>query len=563
MADRPVRKLRCAVYTRKSSDEGLEQDFNSLHAQREACEAYILSQRHEGWQVLPATYDDGGFSGGSMERPALQRLLADIALGKVDVVVVYKVDRLTRSLADFAKIVEVFDGKGASFVSVTQQFNTTSSMGRLTLNVLLSFAQFEREVTGERIRDKIAASKAKGMWMGGLVPIGYDRKDRTLTINAAEAETVRTIFREYLRVGSMGLLTEAISARGLRTKTYVTGSGRTTGGHAFRRGHLHFMLTNPLYIGEIVHKGRRHPGMHPGIIDRETWEAVQTRLASKATRARGGSNVRSQSLLTGMIFTADGKRLSPSYSSKGGRRYPYYIDKSPSEGSSPLRLPAAQTDAAVIRVVSSFLRDRERLTAEFAGVVRSQQLAALLDRAAELANRLEDRNEARSLLQQAAARVEISDHMVGVALNRDAFVGGSQADLKVSTSEDSRPILVAEHFQFERQGVDVRMILGEDAGGGQPDFALIKAIARGNVWFDDLTSGRAASIAEIAGREGVTGRYVSQQISLAFLSPSLVALALDGKRPFGIGAKELSQDVDLPLLWEAQEQRLGRLRKGD
>src|SRR6266566_4759517 len=264
----PTKAFRCAIYTRKSSEEGLEQEFNSLHAQREACEAYIQSQRHEGWTCLRETYDDGGLSGATIDRPALQQLLADIQAGRVDIVVCYKVDRLTRSLTDFAKIVEVFDAKGVSFVSVTQQFNTTTSMGRLTLNVLLSFAQFEREVTGERIRDKIAASKQKGMWMGGLVPIGYDVIDRRLQVNQTEAETVREIFRRYLELGSVRLLMEDLNRRGIRSKVRVANNGKQSGGNPFFRGALYVLLSNPIYIGEIRHKGVRHPGLHEPIVDR-------------------------------------------------------------------------------------------------------------------------------------------------------------------------------------------------------------------------------------------------------------------------------------------------------
>jgi len=269
-APSPTKAFRCAIYTRKSSEEGLEQDFNSLHAQRESCDAYIKSQRHEGWVPLPALYDDGGYSGGSTERPALKRLLADIQFHLIDVVVVYKVDRLTRSLADFAKIVEIFDAAGVSFVSVTQQFNTTTSMGRLTLNVLLSFAQFEREVTGERIRDKIAASKQKGMWMGGWVPIGYDRKDRTLTINETEAVTVRTIFDMFLKLKNVQRVQTELVRLNLRTKPYAKPRGRAIGGLSFARGHIYKILSNPLYMGEIEHRGVRYPGLHPPLIDGAT-----------------------------------------------------------------------------------------------------------------------------------------------------------------------------------------------------------------------------------------------------------------------------------------------------
>src|SRR6202047_2911267 len=278
----PSRK-RCAVYTRKSSEEGLEQEFNSLEAQSEACEAYIRSQRHEGWVLARTRYDDGGFSGGSMERPALQRPLADIQGGPIDIIVVYKVDRLTRSLADFARLVEIFDAQGVSFVSVTQQFNTTSSMGRLTLNVLLSFAQFEREVTGERIRDKSAASKKKGMWMGGNVPLGYDASERTLVINPAEAETVRRIFALYRELGCVRRVKEEADRLGLRTKCRTTANGTERGGKLFSRGHLYTMLSNPIYAGQIAHKGQLYPAQHRALIDADTWTAVRNRFDANAS----------------------------------------------------------------------------------------------------------------------------------------------------------------------------------------------------------------------------------------------------------------------------------------
>src|ERR1700723_3153147 len=291
--------VRCAVYTRKSSEEGLEQEFNSLQAQREACEAVIDSQRHEGWVCLRAAYDDGGFSGATMDRPALQQLLADITAGRVDTVVVYKIDRLTRSLADFAKIVEILDAKGASFVSVTQQFNTTTSMGRLTLNVLLSFAQFEREVIGERIRDKIAASKKKGMWMGGVPPLGYGVQDHKLVMIDSEADTVRLIFRRYAEVGSVRLLKDELEARGIKSKSWTSASGRLVGGKPFSRGALYLMLRNRTYLGDIVHKGQFHPGKHTPIIDQPLWDAVQAQLASNAAERNSGTRNHQPSLLAG------------------------------------------------------------------------------------------------------------------------------------------------------------------------------------------------------------------------------------------------------------------------
>jgi site-specific DNA recombinase len=297
-------KVRCAVYTRKSSEEGLEQAFNSLDAQREACEAYITSQKHEGWTTLATLYDDGAYSGGTMDRPALQRLLDDIRAGKVDVVVVYKVDRLTRSLADFAKIVEIFDAQRVSFVSVTQAFNTTTSMGRLTLNVLLSFAQFEREVTGERIRDKIAASKKKGMWMGGQPALGYDVKERKLVVNEAEAETVRNIFRRYLELGTVRALRDDLAAAGVVSKRRMAADGSAYGGQRFSRGALYLMLKNRIYRGEIVHKGKAFPGEHAAIVDEDLWRGVQSHLEENRTERREGDKALEPSLLAGIVFDA-------------------------------------------------------------------------------------------------------------------------------------------------------------------------------------------------------------------------------------------------------------------
>src|ERR1700738_4597979 len=305
--------VRCAIYTRKSSEEGLEQEFNSLQAQREACEAFINSQRHEGWVCLRAAYDDGGFSGATMDRPALQQLLADVTAGRVDTVVVYKIDRLTRSLADFAKIVEILDARGASFVSVTQQFNTTTSMRRLTLNVLLSFAQFEREVIGERIRDKIAASKQKGMGMGGVAALGYQAQDRKLVVVDSEAEIVRLIFRRYAELGSVRLLKDELEARNIQSRLRRTsGAGRISGGKPFARGALYLMLQNRIYRGEIVHNQQCHPGEHKPIIDKPLWDAVQTQLAGNAAQREGGQT-RPPSLLAGMLFDRDGNRMTPSH----------------------------------------------------------------------------------------------------------------------------------------------------------------------------------------------------------------------------------------------------------
>ena len=320
--------IRCAIYTRKSSDEGLEQEFNSLDAQREACEAYIVSQRHAGWIALSDMYDDGGLSGGTMERPALKRLLEDIQAGKVQIVVVYKVDRLTRSLADFAKIVDIFDAHNASFVSVTQQFNTTTSMGRLTLNMLLSFAQFEREIAGERIRDKIAASKKKGMWMGGNVPLGYDVKDRKLIVNEPEASTVRLIFRRYAELGSVSLLRAELDRLGIVSKRREGAGGRLAGGQHFSRGALYLMLQNRLYRGDIVHQGEAYPGQHEAILDPELWQIVQNKLAVHRQERALAVGAEAPSLLAGLIVDADGSRMTPTHATKKAKRYRYYVSAS-------------------------------------------------------------------------------------------------------------------------------------------------------------------------------------------------------------------------------------------
>ncbi|HTO66850.1 MAG TPA: recombinase family protein, partial [Bradyrhizobium sp.] len=367
-ADRP-HPLRCAIYTRKSSEEGLDQAFNSLDAQREACEAYIRSQAGEGWHPIRTRYDDGGISGGTLERPALQQLLSDIEARKVDTVVVYKADRLTRSLADFAKIVEVFDANGVSFVSVTQQFNTTTSMGRLTLNMLLSFAQFEREVTGERIRDKIAGSKKKGMWMGGFVPLGYEAQGRTLTINPAEAGTVLTLFRLYLEHGNVRRVKAQADRLGLKTKIRSSASGGMRGGRPLSRGHIYKLLGNPLYAGRIAHKGAVYEGQHPAIIDAQIWDAVQAKLSANAQDRHSGIRAAEPSLLAGFLHDGHGNRLSPSHAVKKGVRYRYYVSQAvlqhqEADTGAITRIPAREIEDLVRSQIATFLGDPARLIDE-------------------------------------------------------------------------------------------------------------------------------------------------------------------------------------------------------
>src|SRR6202035_4622722 len=343
--------LRCAIYTRVSTEHGLEQEFNSLDNQREASEAYIKSQPHEGWKLVRTHYDDGGYSGGSMERPAIQKLLDDIRARRIDVIVVYKVDRLTRSLADFAKLVELFDAHQVSFVSVTQAFNTTTSMGRLTLNVLLSFAQFEREVTGERIRDKIAASKKKGIWMGGVVPLGYRVENRALHVVEEHAVFVRDLYRRYLEIGSVVRLKAVLDQEDARLPFRTDGTGKTIGGGLISRGHLYKILSSPIYLGRLTHKGQAHAGLHDPIVDQETWDRVQLLLAEHARRTAGNCQ-NSDALLAGKLFDDCGNRMSPSHAAKSGRRWRYYVSQAVLQGrkheaGSVARAPALEIEARV------------------------------------------------------------------------------------------------------------------------------------------------------------------------------------------------------------------------
>src|SRR5215470_10140601 len=356
----PISKLaRCAIYTRKSTEYNLELAFNSLDAQREACEAYIKSQAHEGWQLIPGRYDDGAFSGASLDRPALQQLLAEVRAGKIDIVLVYKVDRLTRSLADFAKLIELFDAHGVSFVSVTQSFNTSSSMGRLTLNVLLSFAQFERELIGERVRDKIAASKRKGLWVGGPVPLGYAAVDKKILVVAAEAARVRTIFELYLALGSVRALAQDLDRRGIRSKPRRLSTGRTIGGGRFGVGALAHLLKNRFYIGQVVYRGEVHGGEQAPIVDRALFAAVQAKLAAQ-TRARRCRLRGSPAVLSGRLFDNRGNRMSPTHANKGGARYRYYVSQAVLQGKPPppglvSRVPAAETEALVVAALRNHL----------------------------------------------------------------------------------------------------------------------------------------------------------------------------------------------------------------
>jgi site-specific DNA recombinase len=419
---KPVtRKLRCAVYTRKSTEEGLEQEFNSLDAQREACESYIASQRAEGWLMLGDRYNDGGFSGGTLERPALKRLLTDVEAGGVDIVVVYKIDRLSRSLMDFAKLVEVFDRRNVTFVSVTQSFNTTTSMGRLTLNVLLSFAQFEREVIGERIRDKIAASRKRGMWMGGFVPLGYSVKDRKLVINEDEAELVRSIFKQFVKVGSGTKLVRQLALENVRNRY----------GKLIDKGALYKMLNNRIYIGQAVHKGTAYPGEHQAIIDRALWDKVHGVLKESPRKRANAARVRSPALLKGLIFGPGGIPMTPAHTRKHGRLYRYYVATNAIRSGAPddnpiRRIPATEIEAAVIHQIKLLVRSPEIVVATWR--VARQTIKGLTERQVrehlhgftEIWSELFPAEQAR-IVQLLVAHVEVSPTGADITLRTDGL----------------------------------------------------------------------------------------------------------------------------------------------
>jgi DNA invertase Pin-like site-specific DNA recombinase len=541
---------RCAIYTRKSSEEGLDQAFNSLDAQREACAAYVMSQTHEGWTVLEAVYDDGGISGGTMERPALQRLLEDVRAGRIDIVVVYKVDRLTRSLADFAKIVEAFDAHGVSFVSVTQAFSTTTSMGRLTLNMLLSFAQFEREVTAERIRDKIAASKRKGLWMGGLVPFGYDADGRTLKVNEGEAETVRTLFRLYLELGCVSAVKDEAARLGLKTRERPHFRKNATGGLPFNRGHLYQLLNNALYIGRIVHKGESHPGQHPAIIDQDTWEAVQRGMAANIQGTRRRKTSGNHSLLAGLISDGRERKLVASHASRKGLRYRYYVSPPGTPKAERLSLPALEVEAMVIAALVRELNQGPTLLDRVADAsINPNEARRLVHAAQDLAGLLAgtDTHQAGQILAKAISAIVLGDGVITISFAADGIASLIDTRARSEGWKVSLPIVL------RRRGQALRMIIdGDDPRPpGEPDPALVKAIVRAHDWFQKMLKG--ATPESIARAENLTRSYVTRVVRLAFLAPDLVQAIVDGTAPKTLSADHLVQrSAELPLAWETQ-----------
>lgn len=561
----PARKttIRCAVYTRKSSEEGLDQDFNSLDAQYEACAAYIASQKGEGWKLAPERYDDGGISGGTMERPGVQRLISDIEAGRIDMIVVYKIDRLTRSLSDFAKLVDRLDAANCSFVSVTQAFNTSTSMGRLTLNVLLSFAQFEREVTGERIRDKIAASKKKGMWMGGMVPLGYDvdpdPTKRGLIINETEAAHIRKIFRLYDRHECLRTVSEKAEAAGIRAKARKFKPGQIYGGKPLGHGQIHFILTNPIYAGRIKHKSDVYDGQHAAIINDALWQRVQAKLQTHAAKPRI-RDAKTQKLrepherspLAGKLFDETGDRLTPSHtkssSKAGSKRIRYYVSRRLMQGGSNdptgWRLPALELERAVSSAIAAHLSNHgDQLRCEPDAITLYQTQG----RVRELHDRLKKRDV--DLLRTLLKTVTIAQHSLTIELDRNALASAINASPD-EINEDA--LNITSGFAIKRRGVEIKIITGQFERA--PDQYLINAIARAYQWLEEARKG--VPLAAIGRRRGWTDAPVRQRIRLAFLSPKITAAILEGRQPPELSLQDLLTHP-IPLGWKAQEKALG------
>jgi len=543
-----MRKIRCAIYTRKSTEEGLDQEFNSLDAQREACEAYVASQKHEGWILMPEHYDDGGISGGKLKRPSLQRLMAKIDDGDIDQIVVYKIDRLTRSLPDFAKLVDRLDAKEASFVSVTQSFNTATSMGRLTLNVLLSFAQFEREVTTERIRDKIAASKKKGLWMGGYVPLGYEADGRTLKINAEEAQTIKALYDLYLKHKLIRLVKEEAVKLELRSKRRTNAKGITRGGNNFDRGHIYHILSNPIYAGRIRHKDKTYEGQHTAIIDPDVWDKVQDILVKKAAYDRGHSpKAVEPSPLAGKLYDETGDRLTPSHTKKNGKRLRYYISlrlikRSGEKGIAGWRLPASPLEEQIAKAIPKYMKDN------VASSILTEPTAELISKAMSAIANIELKKNALFVLID---KISIEPGRITIALdhkNLAALFEATEQALIESALTFTLP------FQTRKRGVETKLIIGHVEP--EKDMTLIRNLAKAHKWFGMIKSGYTFD--EIIKQEGTSRRRIQQIIELAFLAPDIVQMISEGRQPIGLTSEWVLR-YKLPSDWQDQRALLATL----
>ncbi|MHA1133668.1 MAG: recombinase family protein, partial [Alphaproteobacteria bacterium] len=530
------------------------------------------SQKHEGWICLPEMYDDGGISGATMERASLKALIADIEAGRVDTVVVYKVDRLTRSLSDFAKIVEIFDAPHVSFVSVTQAFNTTTSMGRLTLNMLLSFAQFEREVTGERIRDKIAASKKKGMWMGGNVPLGYDVKDRKLVVNEAEAETVRHIYRRYAELGSVRALKDELDQNGIVSKLRVDRYERQTGGKPLARGALYLMLQNRIYRGEIVHKDKSYPGEHAAIVDQGLWDAVQKMFASNRIERKSGGSAREPSLLAGLIFDDGGERMTPTHANKKGRRYRYYVTHSlikrgrPKASDAARRVPAGDIERLVEGRIVSFLKDEGELHDALAERISgAHEIDTLIVRASSLVERwprmpfVEKRQRLQGLVDRITLKPESLEIAIRTAHLADILRRAEEIGTCGPNALPDQPVLVLTiAARLKRTGIEKKLLIEE--AGKRPrstaDNSLLKLIARAYELQNIFTHG-GRSISEMADEAGLSSSYFTRMLRLSFLAPDITRAILHGRAPADLTGRKLMADTRAPIDWKEQRALIG------
>jgi site-specific DNA recombinase len=546
--------IRCAIYTRKSTEEGLEQEFNTLDAQREACASYIASQRSEGWVELPDHFDDGGFSGGTLERPALQNMMRMIEASEIDVVVVYKIDRLTRSLLDFTKLVDQLDRRSVTFVSVTQSFNTTTSMGRLTLNVLLSFAQFEREVTGERIRDKFAASKKKGIWMGGYPPLGYDISERKLIVNVAEADTVNIIFRRYIELGCVRALQQDLDTLGIRSKRWTTATGKVFGGQKFGRGALYCLLRNRTYLGETSHKGAVYPGEHSLIVSKEVFLAAGERLASTRRRALGKQSNPQSAMLAGLLFDSRGCLMTPTYTRNRGKNYAYYVSQN-----------RQGPEKCISRVGAPAIDELVRNTLTRLGLPAAYSVSAELTSARTYLCRVE--------LHQDSTKICI-DRIRALQWwreNHSALIGATEGELICLNSaslangeklcEELKHLVVTLPVRAQFRGGRTGIIPPSEMIPVRPrcDPVLMRALAKAHRWKASIMRGEIRSVDGLAKQLNKERRYVSNILRLAFLSPTLTKAILEGRQPPSLRLAHLLNS-SFPLSWSAQEAVLKGLR---
>ncbi len=557
----PKKPIRCAIYTRKSTEDGLEQEYNSLDAQYDACAAYVMSQRHEGWSLVVERYDDGGFSGGNMDRPGLNSLLADIRAGKVDIILLYKIDRLTRSLSDFARIVDILDKAGASFVSITQSFNTTTSMGRLTLNMLLSFAQFEREVTSERIRDKIEASKKKGIWMGGPVPLGYDVIERKLIENTSEAKLVRHIMQRYIDLGSVKALTQELDLDGYRTKIQIRTSTANKGGCPFRRGTIYHLLSNRIYLGEIVHKGQGYAGEHQPIISMELWDRVQQALAERSQGGTTRSPAKWPSLLIGVLVDGENRAMSPSHTNKGKKRYRYYITRADHlDGTPAWRVSAHDLERLVCEQISQFLTDHHRIrNALPENHDDVQKLNHVFGQAQKAANVLESgvAGEKQRLLQKLVSRIQLQEDAIEICIEPSALLDSSESD--PTAPNEKSPVILACGTVRVRRGHEIRLIMppaNDIAIPTNRNQKLVSLVAEARAAAMLVQSNPAKSILNVAEENGRCRTRLAKLAALSCIAPDIITAIVQGRQPPSLSAHTLLA-AELPLDWQGQRSALG------